>query len=258
MVRADRNKQQAGDTAAYFDGEAAGWSGRYLGSRHFRARLETVLGWLVKMSSPGLSILDYGCGSGVLLRELSARGFQVTGVDVSEGMLDQARRNLADAGSVRLERVGPDFLGAYLGAAYDVITSLGVLEYLDDPWRLLEMLADVLKPGGSLIISVPNRASLLRFAERIVFRNPGSFRAIRLFPHLTGPQSYLNFQRYQFTVAELNRFMHGRSLHVDRVRYHVAPGGLGALEGWSAVGMTAIICYRKSPVDRRGSGDFLG
>jgi SAM-dependent methyltransferase len=257
MVRADRNKQQAGDTAAYFDGEAAGWSGRYLGSRHFRARLETVLGWLMKMS-PGLSILDYGCGSGVLLRELAARGFQVTGVDVSEGMLDAARRNLADAGSVRLERVGPDFLGAYLDAAYDVITSLGVLEYLDDPWRLLEMLADVLKPGGSLIISVPNRASLLRFAERIVFRNPGSFRAIRLFPHLTGPQSYLNFQRYQFTVVELNRFMHGRSLHLDRVRYHVAPGGLGALEDWRAVGMTAIICYRKSPVDRRGSGDFLG
>jgi SAM-dependent methyltransferase len=246
MERADRNKQQAGDTAAYFDGEAAGWSERYLESRHFRARLETVLGWLVKIS-PGLSILDYGCGSGVLLRELSARGFQVTGVDVSEGMLDEARRNLAAAGSVRLERVGPDFLGAYLDAAYDVITSLGVLEYLDDPWRLLEMLADVLKPGGRIIISVPNRASLLRLAERIVFRNPGPFRAIRLFHHLTGPQSYLNFQRHQFTVGQLNRFMHSRSLHVDRVRYHVVPKGLSALEGCSAVGMTAIICYRKFP-----------
>lgn len=236
-------KQPKGDMVAYFDQEAAEWSGLYLESWHFRARLETVLGWLAQMS-PGLSVLDYGCGSGVLLRELATRGFQVTGVDMSEGMLDAARRNLVDAGSVRLERVGPDFLGAYLDADYDVVTSLGVLEYLDDPWRLLEMLADVLKPGGRLIISVPNRASLLRFAERIAFRNPGPFRTIRLFS-----QNYLNllnFQRHQFTVVELKRFMHSRDLQIDRVHYHVAPNGLRALEGWSAVGMTVIISYRKS------------
>jgi 2-polyprenyl-3-methyl-5-hydroxy-6-metoxy-1,4-benzoquinol methylase len=235
-----------GATAEYFDTEAGGWSDRYRNSRHFRTRLETVLGWLQEVPA-GLSLLDYGCGSGVLLRELAMAGHQVTGVDVSEGMLAAARANVKNAPQpVRLERAGHNFEGAYLDETYDGIISLGVIEYLENPYDLLEKLAARLRPGGFLVLSYPNQGSLLRGIESLIFRNSEVFRPLGLFPSLTGADSYLHHQKHRFSPKMLGRFLQQHGLMPERARYHVAPSLLGPLQYHPIFAMTAISRFTKA------------
>ena len=230
------------DTAKYFDAESAAWSARYDASPHFRTRLETTLGWIAAHPGP-LDLLDYGCGSGVLLRALAPLGHRLTGVDVSEGMLAAARETLSGVpGDVRLEQVDAPH-AEYAARTYDGVTCLGVVEYVDDAEAFLARVAGLVKPGGFLIVSYPNRASLLRKFERAVFRHARLFRALGLFGHLTGPDSYLHVQRHQFTLAGMSSRLAAHGLRLYQHKHHVAPGPLQSL---ALLGMTTIAEFRKA------------
>lgn len=235
-------------TVRYFDGQAAGWVGQYSRNRYFRRRLRTVLSWIGD-HPPGLAILDYGCGSGVFLEHLVAAGHGVTGVDASPEMLAAARKTLEGAGAPPdrfvLEQVGASCKGGYLDVSYDGIISLGVLEYLDDPGALLAALAERLRPGGFLILSLPNRPSLVRRVERIV--KPGVLRMVarlgalrRAFPRLAGPDVCFRYQKHQFDLAAVEQFLAGRGLRRRRIFYHGAPGLLRLVEEHPAIGDTVI------------------
>jgi 2-polyprenyl-3-methyl-5-hydroxy-6-metoxy-1,4-benzoquinol methylase len=235
----------------YFDVEAAGWTARYTHNRHFQARLDTVLHWLAD-APKGLELLDYGCGSGVLLQSLARSGHRVTGADISEGMLEEARKNVPTVSygeTVRLVRVNDRCEGGYADRLYDGIVSLGVFEYLDgldEPRTLIKLLSQQLKPGGFLIVSVPNRRSWLRQAERWVHSHPYCFRALNLFSHLTGPDSYLHFQKHQWTIHEFGQLLGAKDYRLRRVRYHVAPKLLAAVEHQARIGMTAVVKFVKA------------
>ncbi|MFI9550234.1 class I SAM-dependent methyltransferase [Nonomuraea endophytica] len=110
----------------------------------------------------GRRILDAGCGSGPLSLALRDRGAIVTGIDVSAGMLELARRRLGVHADLRVAdldspRPFPD------GAFDDVIASL-VLHYLEDWGPTLAELRRVLRPGGRLFVSVehPFAITLMR------------------------------------------------------------------------------------------------
>jgi glycosyltransferase involved in cell wall biosynthesis len=95
-------------------------------------------------------ILDLGCSSGRLTERLHAAGHDVTGIDVIEGpgvrgrMTRFIEANL-DAG-----------IPAEAGGGYDVVLAADVLEHLREPERLLRDARKALRPGGSLIVCVPN------------------------------------------------------------------------------------------------------
>ena len=224
------------ETVRYFDGQASGWVGHYTRSPYFRTRLRTVLSWIASQPS-GLRILDYGCGSGVFLKRLIDAGHHVTGVDVSSEMLASARQALQSSGvppeRFALEQVGESCKGGYLDSAYDGVMSLGVLEYLDDPVALLEELVQRLRPGGFLILSLPNRRSLVRRLERIVkpavlrtVERVGAFR--RVLPRLAGPDVCFRYQKYQFDLADLERFLASSWLTPAQ---GLLPWGAGPAEG---------------------------
>lgn len=247
----DRTQEIPINTGQYFDRQAAGWSARYRSGRHFARRLEIVLGRLDRLQAGGKEkhALDYGCGSGVLLTELLKRGYRVTGVDASPGMIAEARRAVNDLGPempCSLELVqGPAFDGRYLQQSYDTVICLGVLEYVDDDDSLLDRLVSILNPGGLLILSVPNRTSLLRRLEGFIHRNPTCFRKLGLFAHLTGPDAYLHHQKHQYARRALIDSLAGRGLVCESACFHVEPGFLAPLENYSAVGMTLIATFQK-------------
>src|SRR5690606_34434534 len=106
-----------------------------------------------------LTLLDYGCGSGVLSRKLAQSGHSVTGVDQSVNMLAEAAKNMYGIPRRLMPRLihsGVSDETAYADRQYDGILCLGVLEYVENPPALAAQLAENLKPGGFLMVSVPN------------------------------------------------------------------------------------------------------
>ncbi|RKG75603.1 class I SAM-dependent methyltransferase [Corallococcus exercitus] len=101
------------------------------------------------------SALDVCCGTGAAMRVLRPLCRErVVGFDLSQGMLDEARRRLADApGTAALEFVRGDALTLPSDAAFDLITSFGAFGHIleEDEPRLVAGIARALKPGGRFV-----------------------------------------------------------------------------------------------------------
>jgi 2-polyprenyl-3-methyl-5-hydroxy-6-metoxy-1,4-benzoquinol methylase len=99
----------------------------------------------------GLELLDVGCGSGTLISLLKRRGFRVRGVDFSAEAASIAKsENDVDVAVGSLEQVHfPD-------QSFDVVTLFHVMEHVTNPRQVLEEVSRILRPGGALILQVPN------------------------------------------------------------------------------------------------------
>ena len=107
--------------------------------------------------------LDVCCGTGAAMRHLRPLCRQgVVGVDLSQGMLDEARRHLADApGEARVELVRGDALSLPWSEEFDLVTSFGAFGHIserDEP-RLVEGIHRVLRPGGRFLFVTADRPS---------------------------------------------------------------------------------------------------
>ncbi|HEX5640878.1 MAG TPA: class I SAM-dependent methyltransferase [Thermoleophilia bacterium] len=120
---------------------------------------------------PGASVLDIGCGTGRHAVELARAGLVVTGLDISSGMLREARR-AADAAGVDLELVQGDATTFDLGRAFDAAVclcegSFGLLGS-DDPFdhdaAVLARAFAALRPGAPLVLTVLNGLRMIRDA----------------------------------------------------------------------------------------------
>jgi len=108
---------------------------------------------LLPVSLADKRVLDLGCGLGYFAREARERGArQVVGVDLSERMLDAARRRTTDPGIVYVR----DSLEAFSAepAAFDLVVSSLALHYIADYAGLVRRIATWLAPGGRLAFSV--------------------------------------------------------------------------------------------------------
>jgi 2-polyprenyl-3-methyl-5-hydroxy-6-metoxy-1,4-benzoquinol methylase len=95
-------------------------------------------------------VLDVGCGPGWLAEALTAQGHQVTGVDLAEE--PGVRGRMQHFVQTDLERGLPDDVGG----DFDVILAADVIEHVRTPQQLLTDMAHRLRPGGTIIASVPN------------------------------------------------------------------------------------------------------
>jgi len=102
--------------------------------------------------APGARVLDVGAGPGRLVRALNEAGFDAAGIEPSKRSVALAHQ--ANAPVVRRE------LSDHTDAHLDAAVMWHVLEHLDDPPTALATLRGWLKPGGLLLVGVPNLASL--------------------------------------------------------------------------------------------------
>jgi 2-polyprenyl-6-hydroxyphenyl methylase/3-demethylubiquinone-9 3-methyltransferase len=104
-------------------------------------------------------LLDVGCGGGLLAEGLSARGAQVTGLDLGERNLDVARHH-ARAGGMTIEYLHSDVetLADERQGRYDVVTCLEVLEHVPAPAAIVAACVKALRPGGMVFFSTINRS----------------------------------------------------------------------------------------------------
>ncbi|HTT42110.1 MAG TPA: bifunctional 2-polyprenyl-6-hydroxyphenol methylase/3-demethylubiquinol 3-O-methyltransferase UbiG [Steroidobacteraceae bacterium] len=116
----------------------------------------------------GARALDVGCGGGLLAESLARAGAAVTAIDMAPGMIEVARLHAAESGLEIDYRVcAASALVAQAPAAFTLITCLEVLEHVPEPAVMVHTLAQLLAPGGTLILSTLNR-NLRSFLTAIV------------------------------------------------------------------------------------------
>jgi methionine biosynthesis protein MetW len=96
-------------------------------------------------------VLDLGCASGALGAALKARGAHVVGVERDPEYAAHARARLDQVIEADLETLDPEPLGRF-----DVLIAGDVLEHLADPWSVLRRFAEIVEPGGTVVVSLPN------------------------------------------------------------------------------------------------------
>jgi 2-polyprenyl-6-hydroxyphenyl methylase/3-demethylubiquinone-9 3-methyltransferase len=162
----------------------------------------------------GASVLDAGCGGGILAEALARKGGRVTGIDVAPRTLAIARLHLHESGMrVDYREVTVEDLAQESPAAFDVVTCMEMLEHVPDPASIVKGVCALLKPGGQAFFSTLNRTPLA-FMLGIV----GAEHIARLLPR--GTHRYDRFIR----PSELSAWIRAAGLQLrDIMGLHYNP-----------------------------------
>ncbi len=188
----------------------------------------------------GKRVLDYGCGHGMADVVLARRGAVVTGIDVSKGYIEEARRR-ATANEVAAEFLQADAeMLPFPDHSFDAIWGSAILHHLDIQ-RAGREIKRLLKPGGTVVFCEPWRGNpVLDFARRYL-PYPGKHRTADEQPlsvldleHLHGMFPSVKVHGYQFLGMGMRAIRrqakaNGWFDRMDRRIFRVCPG----LENWS-------------------------
>ena len=116
-------------------------------------------GWIDEHAGVmGKSVVDVGCGGGLLCEALAHRGASVTGIDMGEAPLAVARLHQLESGvEVDYLQSTAESLAAERPGAFSVVTCLEMLEHVPDPSAVIQACADLCEPGGDVFFSTINR-----------------------------------------------------------------------------------------------------
>jgi 2-polyprenyl-3-methyl-5-hydroxy-6-metoxy-1,4-benzoquinol methylase len=134
---------------------------KYWNERYRSGSYQSEEGWryqnldreILKLVPPGSKVLDAGCGTGRIMEKLrEQRDCHCVGVDISDVAVGQVRAK----GFRGFKCALPELASEIKASRFDVCTIMETLEHLTSPQNALESLAEVLKDGGSFIVSVPD------------------------------------------------------------------------------------------------------
>lgn len=172
--------------------------------RHIeRRRIDALV--RVAAARPGDRVLEVGCGAGHVLERFSTQ--LRTGIDLSEGMIQRARRRLGN--NVRLLRGAAETL-PFDDASFDVVICTEVLEHTREPGAVIGELMRVAAPGARVVVSIPNEANIDR-AKRVLRSIPLLRKFLRTLADEGNEWHLHNFDR-----AFLQRVVQGHA-HIARL-----------------------------------------
>ena len=107
----------------------------------------------------GLSILDVGCGGGLLCEPLARLGATVTGIDAAERNIAVARIHAGQSGlDIDFRATTSEALAA-AGERFDMVLNMEVVEHVDNVPLYMKSCADLVKPGGLTLTATLNRTA---------------------------------------------------------------------------------------------------
>ena len=167
------------------------------------------LEWInARAALAGKSVLDIGCGGGILSESMARKGATVTGIDLSEKALKVADLHSLESGvQVHYELISAEDLALRQPASFDVVTCMEMLEHVPDPAAVVRACATLVKPGGQVFFSTINRNP-----KAYLFAVIGAEYLLRLLPR--GTHDYAKF----ITPAELGQFVRHAGLAVDSIK----------------------------------------
>ncbi|MEX6506310.1 bifunctional 2-polyprenyl-6-hydroxyphenol methylase/3-demethylubiquinol 3-O-methyltransferase UbiG [Jiella sp. M17.18] len=125
----------------------------------------------------GLTLLDIGCGGGLIAEPMARLGADVVGADASETNIEVAKLHAAEGGLAIDYRATTAEAIAAGGETFDVVLALEIVEHVADVDLFLTSCAQMVKPGGLLFVATINR-TLKAYAFAIV----GAERVLRWLP----------------------------------------------------------------------------
>ncbi|BAK75768.1 ubiquinone biosynthesis O-methyltransferase [Pseudogulbenkiania sp. NH8B] len=106
----------------------------------------------------GKTVLDVGCGGGILAESMALKGANVTGIDLAKKSLKVAQLHSLESGvSVDYRCVAVETLAEELPGHFDVVTCMEMLEHVPDPESVVRSCSRLVKPGGWVFFSTLNR-----------------------------------------------------------------------------------------------------
>ncbi len=209
----------------------------------------------------GSSLLDVGCGTGEVLAAAASRGWDVTGVEPERAGAEIARRRGLDVRIALLEEADLPV------RAFDVVGAFHVLEHLPDSPAFLGTLARHVRPGGFVVVEVPNWASVqrrrvhadwwgLRPGEHLVHFTPATlastFRRAGIEPVAVRSPSWLGPpQTFEQALHDLGRYGRIRRLIPALSSGRVGEGHRPTRAGWALLHAIAAL------YDRAGVGSVV-
>lgn len=123
----------------------------------------------------GLSLLDVGCGGGLIAEPMSRMGFSVTAIDASSENIGTARAHSQPQGlSITYRPATVEQLEQEGAGPFDVVLTMEVIEHVRDPEAFVRACARLVAPGGMMIVATLNRTlkalALGKFAAEYVLR----------------------------------------------------------------------------------------
>ena len=149
------------------------------------------------ISLKGKTVLDVGCGGGILSESMAECGAKVTGIDLGEKALKVAQLHSLDSGvTVDYQLIAVEQLAEQKPASFDVVTCLEMLEHVPNPASIVAACAKLVKPGGHVFFSTINRNP-----KSYIFAVIGAEYVLNMLPR--GTHDYAKFIK----PSELARFM---------------------------------------------------
>jgi SAM-dependent methyltransferase len=163
-----------------------------------------------EFSTPG-RMLDLGCGSGWFMRDMRDQGWETHGVEICSSAAELGRRTCG------LDIFAGTLKQANFSAAYfDYVRSNHSFEHMSCPGEILDEIHRILRPGGKVLIGVPNSASL----NARVFRKYWWYLGAPVHP-------------FTYSVQTLSQLLFKHHFAVEKIRYNSDYSGiLGSLQIW--------------------------
>ena len=152
----------------------------------------------------GRSVLDVGCGGGILSEAMAARGARVTGIDLADKPLKVAKLHLFESGlKVDYRKISAEDLARTSEERFDVVTCMEMLEHVPDPAATVRACSELVKPGGWVFFATINRNP-----KSYAFAIVGAEYILKLLPR--GTHDYAKFLK----PSELARMCRDAGLSV--------------------------------------------
>ena len=182
-----------------------------------------------KLVSNGERVLDVGCGNGSMLFRLTHKYSELYGVDITPSRLDEARKTVAEKYSdlpnkFYFHEGNLDQTVEFESDYFDTIICLATLEHVYDIYNLIKEVHRMLKPGGNIIVEVPNIA-YFRYRVKLLF----GILPVTSSPHNWEEIGWDGGHIHYFTMKKLCDFIES---HGFKVTVKTGGGFLAQLRNW--------------------------
>jgi len=156
----------------------------------------------------GKTVLDVGCGGGLLTEAMARTGANVYGIDMGPGPIEIAKLHLLESGlKVNYEQIPAEEFADKNPEKFDVVTCMEMLEHVPDPASIIAACAKLVKPGGMVFFSTLNR-NAKSYAHAII----GAEYILKMLT--PGTHDYKKFIK----PSELSQWMRQSNLEIQDIK----------------------------------------